>query len=815
MHQITRAKSIIKIICVTCLLSLPYVRAEAQVAINGTVADENELPVPAATILLLNPSDSSMVKGTITEDSGRFQFQSVKPGLYLLSVSMIGYQTRTTEPFEVGGNPVQMDSVTLLQSVEQLDEISVSARRPLFEQQMDRLVVNVQRSITSSGSSVLEVLEKSPDIQINRQSNSIAMSGKSGVRVMINDKVVRLPTDAVVQMLDGMSAADVEQIELISTPPAKYEAEGDAGIINIKMKELTDMGYTGTVGGNVGYNWAENLGGNMNFSRRGKKLAFFINYSINYDRNEQNWINERYLEQGGFTEEIKSNNRRRPTIGVQNTRVGLEYNIGRKTTAGLLVTGYQRKWETRDLSDNISRLGPDSTLISEMRVQETNLWRNSLLNASLDHSFSENRTLSFDLDYLYYINDNPSVYQNNFVEGNENLMENQGIDVEKETPINIWVGRIDYRHRLSDDLTLETGLKGTLSDFLNDVNVSERIDGSWTVNDRYTNNANLTEKIGAVYLSGNWNPAEDLKINAGLRYEYTDSYLSTPEEHGLIDREYGNLFPSVFINKKLSDDRSIGISYTRRITRPTFTDMAPFVFFLSPNTFLSGTPSLKPAVSDGFKFDFQHDPWLVSLQYSYSRDEIGAFQPEVDPETNEQTYSAQNLEYLRTWALTTSIPLGPAPWWQIQTNLSGRYQIFKTGHLENDVTQKVAGLTANITNTFDLPREFSVEVSGNYQSKSIWGLMQFRPQGSVNAGIQKRISDGRGTLRLSMDDILYTNIWKADTEVLQANLDSFFKYDWHMQVVRFSFTWNFGNNDVGAVNIETGSSEEQGRVNTN
>lgn len=249
------------------------------------------------------------------------------------------------------------------------------------------------------------------------------------------------------------------------------------------------------------------------------------------------------------------------------------------------------------------------------------------------------------------------------------------------------------------------------------------MDGNWTVNERYTNEADLTEKIGAVYLSGNWNPAEDLQINAGLRYEYTDSYLSTPDEQGLIDREYGNLFPSLFINKDLSKESSIGVSYNRRITRPTFDDMAPFVFFLSPNTFISGTRSLKPAVTDGLKLDFQHNPWLVSLQYNYSRDEIGAFQPEVNPETNEQTYSARNLDYLRTWTLTTSIPLEPTPWWQIQTNLSGRYQVFKTDHLENDVTQEVAGLTANITNTFELPSEFSVEISGSYQSKSIWGLM--------------------------------------------------------------------------------------------
>lgn len=164
----------------------------------------------------------------------------------------------------------------------------------------------MQQSITAAGSSVLETLEKSPGIQVNRQSGSISMNGRTGVRVMINDRPVNLPADAVVQMLNGMNSANVEQIELISNPPARYEAEGDAGIINIKMTEHTDIGYTGTVGGNLGYNWAEIIGGNLNFSKRGRKFAYFINYSINYDRNKQIMKNNRFLTQNEFTKFSKN-----------------------------------------------------------------------------------------------------------------------------------------------------------------------------------------------------------------------------------------------------------------------------------------------------------------------------------------------------------------------------------------------------------------------------------------------------------------------------------------------------------------------------
>lgn len=689
------------------LLSLQTLLTEAQVTITGTVLDESGMPLPSATVLLLNPSDTSMVKGGITDGSGNYRLEGISLGTYLLSVSMVGFRRHVAPEFQADQKTIQLQTIQLQVAIEELSEVSVTARRPLFEQQIDRLVVNVQRSITSSGNTALEVLEKSPGIQINRQSNSISMNGKTGVMVMLNDKIIRLPVDAVVQMLDGMSAADIEQIELITTPPAKYEAEGDAGIINIKTIQHTGMGYNGSVGGNLGYNWAETIGGNFDLTRRGKKLAWFVNYSINYDRSEHAWFNERFLEQEGFIEMIKSDNRRRPTLGVQNARFGAEYNIGSKTTAGLLLTGYQRKWKTSDLSENTSRLAPDSTLITEMTVRETNNWRNALINMSLDHSFSEIRSLSVDFDYLYYLNDNPSFYQNKFLEGNRALMDTEGIDVEKETPINIRVVRVDYSHQLSTELTLETGIKGTLSEFSNDVRVTDLVEGNWVVNDSFTNKADLTEKIGAAYLSGNWTPAEDIQINAGLRYEYTDRLLGTPADPGLVDRENGYLFPSLFLQKKLPKENSIGISYVRRITRPTFNDLAPFVFFVDPKTFLSGNSDLNPAISDGFKLDYYRRQWLVSLQYSYNRDAIARFQPEIDRTTNEQTLSTKNLKYLRTYALTTSFPLHMASWWEIQTTVSGRYQRYRTSHLENNVTLDAGGLTANVVNTYDLSRDIS------------------------------------------------------------------------------------------------------------
>jgi len=801
-----------KVLIFTGTFLLYAINAEAQVIITGTILEENGTPLPTANVLLLHPSDSSLVKGAVTDHSGFYELNNIDPGSYLLSVSMIGFQRYMSSVFEVNRESIEFEEITLQVSMERMDEVGVTARRPMFEQKIDRFVVNVQSSITSSGSSVLQVLEKSPGIQINRQSNTISMSGKTGVRVMINDKFVQLPIDAVVQMLDGMSAANIEQIELITTPPARYDAEGDAGIIHIKMKQFTELGTAGTIGGNLGYNQAETLGGNVNISQRGNKLALFLDYSILFDRTEQIWFNERFLLKDGFREEITSDNVRRPSTGVQNARAGMEYQIGDKTTAGLLLTGYQRLWDTSDLSDNFAQFSPTSSLTTEMAVREINRWRSAFVNLSLDHAFNENRSLNFDMDYLYYKNDNPSLYENNFIEGDNTLLSRERIDVSKETPIHIRVSKLDYRQSLSDKFMVETGVKGSLSEFSNRVGVSDLVENTRVVNDTFTQDADLSEKNAAVYLSGNWTPAEDLKINTGLRFEYTDRFLSTPETPGLVDVQDGHLFPSLFIQKKLQNEQSVGFSYARRITRPTFNDLAPFVFFVDPNTFLSGNSDLEPAISDALKLDYNHKQWLISLQYSYTKDAIAPFQPALNESSNEQTYSTQNLSYYQSYAINASFPLFFSSWWELRTNVTGTYQKSKTSHYDENPVLDSFRYSANVTNAIDLPRQFSIEISGEYESKSVWGILEIRPMGSLNAGVQKRIASSSGTLRLSVDDIFQTDLFRGNTALPGENIDSKFLYDNKVRNIKLTFTWNFGNSKIESVDVSSGSEEEQGRV---
>ena len=458
---------------------------------------------------------------------------------------MIGYK-QAYSSLEVNHENMTIPQVQLDEDTQQLDEVVVTARKPLYEKQIDRTVVNVQSSITSSGKTALEVIEKSPGVNVNRQNNSLSMNGKTGVQVMINGKMSRLPIDAVVQMLDGMSAANIDKIELIITPPAKYDAEGDARIINIVMIENADSGTNGNFGLTGGYNKGETLGTNFNFNHRSNRYSFFVDYSILSDHNEQPWINKRTIKGEEFDRTVVSTSQRDSRTTVQNFRTGLAYDISSKTSAKLLLTGYRRNWDMDAATENVNVISPDLIITTDMDLHESNIWQSASASFGMSHQITNRQRISFDFDYLYYVNDNPSRYDNSSFSNESSTTEGEIIEVTKDTPINFKIAQFDYSNQINEKFSVDVGVKTTFPRFNNNVEVQSFVQEQWVTNNQLTNTSNLDEKIMAGYASWKWEPTTNLMINGGLRYEYTDSYLSSPEEKGLVDREFGNLFPSLF-----------------------------------------------------------------------------------------------------------------------------------------------------------------------------------------------------------------------------------------------------------------------------
>lgn len=783
----------------------------AQVRILGSVKSEHSQPVPFANILLLLPQDSSLVMGTITSADGEFSLHA-QPGDYLLKASMIGYQP-VLSLIKVGDTrqTMTLDPISLVEDAKQLDEIVVTGQKPLFEKQIDRTVVNVQSSITSVGSTALQVLEKSPGVVVNRQNNSIAMSGKTGVLVMINGKVSRLPMDAVIQMLDGMSSANIETIELITTPPAKYDAEGNAGIIHIVLTKNPDIGFNGNAGVNLGYKRDATLATNINLNHRSKSVYTFFDYAINHERNRHEWINEHYITVGDFTQSNISGSNRKPVTTIQNLRAGLEYNLNDKITLSLLVTGYRRNWEMDAQTTNLNAFAADSTLITEMSVNEINRWQSATGSIGLTKRLDDRQELSLSFDYLYYHNNNPSSYNNNISSGSSFASESEFIQVEKLTPINFKIASLDYTNKVNANLSMDAGIKGTVSHFTNTVTVMKLTQGEMKIDPELTNSSNLNEKIMAAYWSWKWKPSMRWNIDGGLRYEHTQTILTTPSGGELVNRNFGTFFPSLFIAYSFNEESKIQMSYNKRITRPTFNDMAPFVFFIGPNTSASGNLSLRPAISNGIDLTYLIKQWSVSVRHSYSKNDIVILQPEFNSETNEQIFRSQNLKYVQTFGINTTFPLMITPWWEIHNDISFYFHDYKTQHLDNNEELRIKSLTLNSAHTFRLPGNFSAEISGYYQSASLFGIFKFSPMGKLNLGIKKEIKNG-GVVTLSVTDLFNTSVWHLKTNVAEANSRSTMIYDWGTRSVNLTYSINFGNSKLKAVSIKSRSEAERKRV---
>ncbi|WP_224997575.1 outer membrane beta-barrel family protein [Cesiribacter sp. SM1] len=795
------------------LFSIAFsIQLYGQSSISGKVLDGLQKPVAYANVLLLNTGDSALVQGQVANETGGFVIEKIRPGRYIIAVSMIGYHSCHSAINITGAPLYEVGTISLEENTEVLGEALVEAKKPLYEQKVDRLVVNVQSSITAAGNSVLGVLQKSPGISVNKQNGSISMYGKSGVTVMINNRVSRLPIDAVLQMLDGMSAANVEKIEFITNPPAKYDAEGTAGMINIVMVENADFGTNGNYGATAGVNGAETLGANFNLNHRRRNFSFFTEYSILYDHNRESWDNRLRIADPAFTSDFNSITKREPYTTVQNFRTGAEINLSKSTSMGALVTLYQRHYKQEALTQLNDRIAPDSSRTAAINIRELNRWQSFTANINLSHSFNEKNRLRFDFDFLNYHNLNPSDYHNESYYPERKLSTLQIIDIKKETPIFFKVANVEYTYQPLATVKIEAGVKGTLSTFKNDVEVSYTEGGLRSVDPELTVVAKLDEKITAGYVSADWSITKTTQLNAGLRYEHTSTYISTQLEQGVVDRNFGNFFPSVFFKKSLSDQTELFLSYSRRITRPTFNDMAPFVYLLDLNTFFSGNPALRPAITDGYNINFRLRQSAIALSYTDSKNEIAHFQPEIDPVTKKQTFRSQNLEYQKLWGLALSVPWTVLKWWEIQANANAYYRDLKTTHLENNVTLSLYNYSLNLVNSLKLPKQFSIEVSGFYESKMLWGMWHFKPLGSLNIGIQKKLNNNHGTLSLAVDDIFYTNIWKLQSQIPEANSNSISVYDAHFQSIRLTYTRSFGNNKLKDVSIKSGSEEERRRV---
>lgn len=804
--------SLLRLLVLTVALTSMFLNGFSQ--IQGSVKDSLNRPVAFANVQLMNVLDSSQVTGVMATEEGTYMISEFSPGRFFIGVSAVGYKPAWSASFEIksSNDHVHLDPIIVESNVYQINDVDVVAKKPIYELKMDRMVVNVENSITSSGNTALEILEKSPGVLVDRQNSSISMAGKGGVQVIINGKQSRMPIEAVMQMLDGMNADNVKRIELITTPPAKYDAEGNAGIINIVLQKSEDFGTNGNFSLGAGVAKHEKMNASLNLNHHVEKFNFYGMYNVNFNNQRSSITTYRSFEQDNDIVESYGKSNRSALILYQNIRMGVDYTLSSKTTLSLLTNGYIRDFEM-DAYNNINYLIENvESSRSRLETDELNKWIHGMGNINLNHRFHEEEVLDLNIDYLNYYNNNPSDFTLENYDPTGEFIDGEDIEITKTTPIDILVGAVDYSNRKNEKVKWELGFKETLTWFNNDVAVKYFRDGRWEYDPELTNKSWLNENITAFYGSLNWQLSEKIGITAGLRYEYLNSVLDTEEEKGIVDLHYGKLFPTFYASQKLNENNTIQFSYSKRIDRPTFNELAPFVTFVTPESFVAGNENLLPAMSDIFRLDYQLKSYIMSLSYTNTKNSISRFQPVYSEDGERQYFISRNMDKSENFSVVLALPITVTEWWKMQNSISWVWQRVATDYEGTyiDYRQNYYNLSSN--QSFAISDQVSAEVSGFYRSKSLAGIFVQKPMGRLDLGVQWRSKSQNSRLNLNVSDVFKTQVLKREAHVPELKIDNYYALDWEPRVLRLTFTHNFGNKAIKMRKRNTASEEEQRRV---
>lgn len=791
----------------------------SQNAIQGHAIAPRGEPLEGASVLLFMLHDSSYSKGLVTDKAGDFEFRNVQPGEYYVACSYTGYLDTYSPNFHVTNNSrILLSPLRFQQNNTDMSAVTVSAKKPLLEQKIDRTVINVATSLTNAGSTVLEILMRSPGISVNHQNNTISMNGKDGVFIMLNGKLSRMSMSAMVQLLAGMNSSNVERIELITSPPANFDAEGNAGFINIVLKKNENYGTNGSLSVTAGYLPIGGLtnAASINLNHRSGRWNLYGDYTFNRVEPHTGLNLERNVINGNnIIKNVMNSDRddfRRNHIG----RIGVDVDLSKRTVIGALFSGLSNMYGMDALNE--SNIYMNNRLDTVMLIDqfERHPLDNYSANFNILHQYKEGRRVSFNADYVHYRDANRLTYQYNFFDEEKMYLYSNKMKSRKETPINFYVATLDFVSKVKNNIELESGVKATLSDFVNDVIVENEEQGAWTVDKNFSSIHNLDENILAAYSSLNVNIDKKTKSKLGLRYEFTSSNLGSETTKNIVARKYGNWFPSVFISRIINENNSYNLSYTRRITRPTFNDMAPFVYFFDPNTFFSGNPALQPAISNSFKTDYIFKRLIFSFSYTYEKNTITNFVPEVDVNTNKQTFAAANQKNKNIYSVILSLPVNVSGIWTMQNNVTGEWQKLNAVYNGSPLAITQGNLQINSTQSFTLPKNYSIELNGNFQSGGVFGLYKLDPMLSLNFGIQKKISPKSGTISFNVTDFSGGPHLVLSAYAPKENIDT--KVDIRFVATTFKLTYSrsFGNNTLKENRKRnTGSEEEKQRVKVN
>lgn len=807
-----------------CFFSLVVQGALGQ--ISGTLTTPGGEPLAFATVLILRAADSTMVKGAMTTELGTFGISGVAEGRYFVRSSAIGYQTFNTPPFTLASPAYELGTQVLTEDAQTLGEVVVQGERPLFEQTLDRTIVHVQSSVLTQGSTALQVLERSPGVYVDGRNQSLSLNGKSNVLVMLNGKLVRLPGAQVMALLAGMNGGDIEKIELLTTPPAQYDADGSGGMINIVLKRQHDTGTTGSVSASAGYGWGEKGNVSASLSHRTTRLNAYGSYAFSRDRRQDGWaaVSTQNMPAFGGQLLVDVSSTEQATANNHTAIAGLDITMPRGKMGGSVTFNGSRVARHIMNAGSYTLIDLDSLLGMDARIEGKNRWNNTIVNLYVERPLRDGEQVSVDVDYLYYDQNSPTHGRTTFYgrAGNEAVPPGSIFSGQQkgtsQTPIHVGVVKADYTRPLGKNVRLEAGIKGTLTRTTSLSRIETLVDGSWTTSARYRNDVDMVERIGAAYTSLNWQATSRLNLVTGLRYEYSYTHADADKEENTILRTLGKFFPSVFVSHKLTDDAALQFSYTKRIGRPSYNDLTSYLQYNDPMSVSTGNPSLKPTVTHNLKAGLMLRDYSFSLTASRDDHPIIYYQQKESPTRDLMYLAPQNMVYQNSLMLQATLPFTITSFWTMNYSLNGGLRQFTLDHTREKLQKTYFTYSLNGNQTFLLPWNLSLEVSGWYNSLQYEGSKKIQGFGVLNAGIKKELKGNGGSFQFTVSDLFQSmkvrgafGTLTEEAFELQANY-VYRGESARARIVKFSYTRVFGNVKSGARSRAAVSKDERDRI---
>ena len=813
-------KKILNLIALMGLGLVSYTQTNGK--ISGSIKDGgNQQIMDAATISLVHAKDTLLFKTAFTDKDGKFSFENIPDGKYMVMATSIAHSKTYSPSIEINSTNQNASTgvLQILPVTKNLKEVTVISKKLFIERKLDKTILNVDAAITNTGSTAMEVLEKAPGVSIDKDGN-ISLKGKQGVIIMMDGKPTYMSGADLANFLRNLPSANLDQIEIMTNPSAKYDASGNSGIINIKTKKNKQVGFNGSLSSSYGQGFYAKTNNSLNLNYKVGKVNIFSTLSGNYRGNyELLDIHRRYKNDDNSTKAIfDQQSFAKKNRYNYNAKLGMDYYASKKTTVGFVLTGYTTPGDERGTNTSFlkSSTGILDSIVTADRIEKYT-WKNGGVNFNMRHTFdSTGREISADVDYLQYSANKDQFFSNKRF--NSDWTKKSSSDLKGELPskIKIYSAKVDYTHPFKKELKMDAGLKYSYVSTDNDAGYYNIFNGIKEVDYEKTNKFQYKENVNAAYVNFS-KTVKKWGFQAGLRLENTNyngrqfGNAQHPEQDSSFKNSYTNLFPTAYVSYNANEKNQFGLSYGRRINRPDYEDLNPFLFFLDEYTAGAGNPFLRPMYSNVFELSHTYKQFLTTtVNYSRTIDLFSETFEEVGYKTivRQGNYGLNNNASL---SINAQIPI--AKWLNTNIYSEGRYQQFKGELYGKNINLSGSTFLMNINNQVTFKKGWSAEVSGWYRTKGVEGQVVINPLGQLNAGVQKVVLKKKGTLKLSVRDIFLSS--NGNGGINFQNTEASFSQKRDSRVATISFNYRFGKPIKGQSKRKTGGAgDEQNRIKT-